>query len=389
MKNRYNMWQWIWVLLVMFGLMPNMPGCTDPRREGSGYNDNIVVSSDTADSGDTRHAGKDTDASVFSIGENGCAMTEEDYKAFDAVPYEDLNVDPDMPEFMMMLQINSTYHLPYFSGESFPATTYQGHGDAWDFNRSGTADCGEIAVAIGPGMVEKVVVGCPSIPLGTKGSNGSCGSGFGNHVRVDLDGDPNDFIGAHFSQVFVRQGQWVEGGQALGIIGTSGNSSGCHLHFEVRNSNNTMAYPKYLWDSGVGYLSAGASYRSRQQSKIDKMREQLGFIDVGLQLSSNATRIGTKGYKLEYRGNWGDNTMYYEAWGCEGGNYCPTYNNTNSAWNVRGAMRATYNAMGATNSWLGFPTGNEVPYLRGQKQTFHYGYLYWDSWTGVTLAYHY
>jgi murein DD-endopeptidase MepM/ murein hydrolase activator NlpD len=39
---------------------------------------------------------------------------------------------------------------------------------------------------------------------------------------------------AHLSRVGVRVGQWVEAGQRIGRVGSSGEASGPHLHFEVR-----------------------------------------------------------------------------------------------------------------------------------------------------------
>jgi len=38
---------------------------------------------------------------------------------------------------------------------------------------------------------------------------------------------------AHLSQIGVKLGQWVDAGQALGVSGSTGNSTGAHLHFEV------------------------------------------------------------------------------------------------------------------------------------------------------------
>lgn len=38
---------------------------------------------------------------------------------------------------------------------------------------------------------------------------------------------------AHMSKTFVRQGQKVEKGESIGIIGTTGISTGVHLHFEI------------------------------------------------------------------------------------------------------------------------------------------------------------
>jgi murein DD-endopeptidase MepM/ murein hydrolase activator NlpD len=38
---------------------------------------------------------------------------------------------------------------------------------------------------------------------------------------------------SHLSQTLVYEGQIVEAGEALGLVGTSGRSTGPHLHFEV------------------------------------------------------------------------------------------------------------------------------------------------------------
>ncbi|AFY49132.1 metalloendopeptidase-like membrane protein [Nostoc sp. PCC 7524] len=39
----------------------------------------------------------------------------------------------------------------------------------------------------------------------------------------------------HMSEIFVRPGQWVEPGMVIGRVGSTGNSTGPHLHFEVRH----------------------------------------------------------------------------------------------------------------------------------------------------------
>jgi Cys-rich repeat protein len=54
-----------------------------------------------------------------------------------------------------------------------------------------------------------------------------------------------------FVQADVEQGTMVKKGDRLGSIGSSGKSSGPHLHFEVRTADNTVVDPFYL-DNGCG-----------------------------------------------------------------------------------------------------------------------------------------
>lgn len=60
--------------------------------------------------------------------------------------------------------------------------------------------------------------------------------GYGNVVEIDhMDGFATVY--AHLSQINVSKCQSVSGGEAIGMAGTSGNSTGVHLHFEVRQGN--------------------------------------------------------------------------------------------------------------------------------------------------------
>lgn len=64
---------------------------------------------------------------------------------------------------------------------------------------------------------------------------GGAGDAYGNHVLIN-HGDGVWTLYAHLSAVNVSEGQTVAAGDSIGAVGDTGNSSGPHLHFEVRTN---------------------------------------------------------------------------------------------------------------------------------------------------------
>jgi len=72
-----------------------------------------------------------------------------------------------------------------------------------------------------------------SIRAGTVTNVTRSNTGFGYRVEVTHTGGYWSRY-AHFSQITVWQGQKVGQGQTLGAAGSTGNSSGPHLHIEIK-----------------------------------------------------------------------------------------------------------------------------------------------------------
>lgn len=86
-----------------------------------------------------------------------------------------------------------------------------------------------------------------AVPMGTRVGSPVTGKvvvagwdsgGFGNSVRIQADNGAYWILG-HLSGLNVRRGQRINAGQLIGLSGSSGRSTGPHLHLEARHS---------LWD---------------------------------------------------------------------------------------------------------------------------------------------
>jgi Peptidase family M23 len=107
---------------------------------------------------------------------------------------------------------------------------------------------GQEAIAAADGTVVKVIDGLPEQEPGELPQGISPEEADGNSVILDLGGG-NYANYAHFQpgSVRVQEGERVERGDVLGLVGNSGNSLAPHLHFHV------MSSPLYAASNGLPY----------------------------------------------------------------------------------------------------------------------------------------
>lgn len=77
-----------------------------------------------------------------------------------------------------------------------------------------------------------------------KSSSCGCGGGYGNYVVIEHSDGKTSLYG-HLSAVYVNYGDYVSTGQLIGRVGSTGYSTGPHLHFETKYST--------IWDHSQRY----------------------------------------------------------------------------------------------------------------------------------------
>ena len=76
--------------------------------------------------------------------------------------------------------------------------------------------------------------------------------GYGNYIKIDHGGG----IGTGYAHIrsggiFVGVGQWVGAGQLIASEGNTGNSFGCHLHFETYWYGSPVNPIIFMGDRGI------------------------------------------------------------------------------------------------------------------------------------------
>ena len=73
-------------------------------------------------------------------------------------------------------------------------------------------------------------------------NNGS----YGNLVKID-HGNGVETWYAHCSKIYTKVGAQVKAGDVIAAVGSTGNSTGPHLHLEIRIDGTAINPQKYLY----------------------------------------------------------------------------------------------------------------------------------------------
>ncbi len=139
------------------------------------------------------------------------------------------------------LKQNRKYNMPL---ESTPVTSKFGHrGYRWHYGTDIDLNTGDTIFAAFDGVVR---------------INKWDGSGYGNYIVLRHYNGLETLYG-HMSKAIAKPGQFVKAGELIGLGGSTGRSSGPHLHYEVRYQGNPID-PEHFYDF-PDYLLKGQNFQ--------------------------------------------------------------------------------------------------------------------------------
>lgn len=97
---------------------------------------------------------------------------------------------------------------------------------------------------------------------------------YGNYIRIK-HGDGKISLYAHLAKMSVKKGAAVKCGDALGVMGNTGNSHGAHLHLEIHDG--TYKYPSGCTMKQATWL--------KDPCEVIGIKKKLGVIDVRAEVT--------------------------------------------------------------------------------------------------------
>ena len=112
----------------------------------------------------------------------------------------------------------------------------------------------------------------------------TCGGGYGNYVMIEhSDGTITLYAHMYEGSITVRSGEKVSQGQVIGKMGSSGRSTGSHLHFEVRVNGKQIDPLNYISEENPYPNRNSNSYIDTSDAKlfICKSFKNKNYSDTG------------------------------------------------------------------------------------------------------------
>lgn len=114
---------------------------------------------------------------------------------------------------------------------------------------------------------------------------------YGNYIVVKNDTDGRHHWFCHLSKIIIGIGKKVSKTTVIGIMGSTGNSTGKHLHFEIRNASNKYADNSNPADY-MGIPNKVGSYNSANY-KINTSASELKTLAIDTNLRDKPTTEGS------------------------------------------------------------------------------------------------
>lgn len=118
----------------------------------------------------------------------------------------------------------------------------------------------------------------------SNGTEDPCGGGYGNYVMIEhSDGSVTVYAHMYENSITVHYGDQVSQGQVIGKMGSSGRSTGAHLHFEVRVNGKQVNPLNFISESNPYPSKSSSSYINASEVKqsICKSLKNKNYSDVG------------------------------------------------------------------------------------------------------------
>ena len=149
------------------------------------------------------------------------------------------------------------------------------------------------------GIVTWVSNSCTHVNAAREGSEsyGKCSHGYGNVICVRTeraDGTTYELVYAHlqYNSILVKNGQSVKKGQALATMGSSGNSTGKHLHFQANSGGSTININPNAGFVKYSYTGSGCDCKSENDFTDDGICRKCNTL-FDWQSTLNSEAMGT------------------------------------------------------------------------------------------------